>query len=372
MENNKPIVFIAPVHWNYYPYRDQELPSCIAERDYPCIYLNPVSYKGSEKASRFKEHNKKNTHKNIQIIDRKSRWKKSLAELIYENILNIRAIKKFKPGSVISTDHLMSLGACIYCKFKKIRFVFDVTDNWELVDKSTAGIFYKLLLKPLLARLSYAVTCTSLRQFNYFQSRRRKNTFLISNGINPRIQEELNKCDKIKPAVNEVNFIGSLRDWYDFNLLLEIFMNFPDIELNIYGQGPLYNELKTKADGMTNIHIRGNIDNKKTSELLNRTLFGILPLKENELNQSTCPIKLFDYWGASKAVISTPVEEVKRVGGDAILYASTKEEFINSINKLLINKELLKHLGAKGKLKIDQTHNYKTITDQFLQILNNQ
>lgn len=370
MEINNPILFISPVHWNYYPYRDQELPSCIASRGYPCIYVNPVSYRGSEKASRFTEYNKRDTPKNIQIYDRKSRWRKSFVELIYENILNVTAIKKHKPESVISTDHLMSLGACIYCKFKKVRFVFDVTDNWELVDKSAAGYFYKLILKPLLARFSYAITSTSLRQFNYFQARRRKNTFLISNGINPRIQEELDKQDNDLPAVNEVNFIGSLRDWYNFDLLLEIFKDFPDIELNIYGQGPLYAELKAKADGLTNIHIRGNVDNQKTPELLNRSLFGILPLKENELNHSTCPIKLFDYWGASKAVISTPVEEVKRVGGDSILYASTKEEFIDAISKLLNDKELLEQLGSKGKQKVDQLHNYKTITDQFLQILN--
>ncbi|MBA7542550.1 hypothetical protein ES705_34873 [subsurface metagenome] len=370
MENDKSIVFISPVHWNYYPYRDQELPSSIAERGYPCIYLNPVRYKGSEKSTRFAQVNKRNYHKNIQIIDRMSKWRKSLVELIYENFLNVRAIKKFRPYVVISSDHLMSLGVCIYCKFKKTKFVFDVTDNWELVDKSPAGIVYKLILKPLLARFSFAVTCTSHRQFNYFKGRRKSNTFLISNGINPRILEQLNKQDNKLLPVNEVNFIGSLRDWYDFDLLLEIFKQFPDIELNIYGQGPLYPELLAKASPIPNIHIHGNIENLKTPGILLRSLFGILPLKVNELNHSTCPIKLFDYWGASKAVISTPVEEVKRVGGDSLLYASNKEEFINAINKLLDNRKLSLKLGMEGRQKIDNMHNYITIADQFLQILN--
>jgi hypothetical protein len=48
-------------------------------------------------------------------------------------------------------------------------------------------MIYKIVLKPVLARYSFAITCTSHRQYNYFQKRRTGNTFYISNGINPRL-----------------------------------------------------------------------------------------------------------------------------------------------------------------------------------------
>jgi spore maturation protein CgeB len=118
------------------------------------------------------------------------------------------------------------------------------------------------------------------------------------------------------------------------------------------------------------VHVHGNIEPSLTAALLQGTLFGLLPLKIDELNNSTCPIKLFDYWGASRAVISTPVEEVFRLGGEIVLYASTKEEFVHCINRLINDKELAGKLGKEGKRKVDKTHNYNTITDQFLQILN--
>ncbi len=319
---------------------------------------------------RFAQVNYRSNHKNVQVIDRISRWRKSLVEFIIENSLNVRAVKKYKPYAVVSSDHLMSLGVCIYCKLNGTRFLFDVTDNWELVDQSLAGMVYKFILKPLLAKFSFAITCTSHRQFQYFEGRRKRNTYLISNGINPLIQKQLNKLETNLPPVQEVNFIGSLRDWYDFDLLIEVFKEIPEIELNIYGQGPLYSELLAKTSSIPNIHLHGSIENQRTAEILSRTLFGILPLKVNELNHSTCPIKLFDYWGASKAVISTPVEEVKRVGGDSLLYAANKEEFILSINRLMNDSELTLQLGLEGKQKIDEKHNYHTITDQFLQLLN--
>lgn len=347
----------------------------MAQRGYQCTYLNPVSYRGSENAMRFRQVHKRKNHPNIRVLERSSRWRKSAPEFIREIGLNIRAVKKLKPDAVISSDHLMSIGACIYCRRKNILFIFDVTDNWELVDRSLAGKFYKFFLKPLLARYSYAITCTSLDQFNYFQKHRKNRTFLISNGINPRLQEELNQAlqEKDEPEQipgSEVNFIGSLRDWYDFDLLFDVFREFPDINLNIYGLGPLYDELLERSRSLPNVHVHGNIEPSFSAALLQRTLFGILPLKIDELNNSTSPIKLFDYWGASRAVISTPVEEVVRVGGETVLYASTRQEFVDCINRLISDRELAGRLGMEGKQKVDKTHNYKSITDQFLQILN--
>jgi glycosyltransferase involved in cell wall biosynthesis len=248
--------------------------------------------------------------------------------------------------------------------------VFDVTDHWELVDQSVAGKIYKIILKPLLAKYSFAITCASQRQFNYFHKRRKKKTFLISNGINPRLLEKLNLDQQQQTDRPEVNFISSLRDWYDFDLLLDVFVEFPGIDLHIYGVGPLYPELLKRSRIIPNVHVHGNIENQETAVVLSRTLFGILPLKVNELNHSTCPIKLFDYWGASRAVISTPVEEVARLGGDAVLYASTREEFIHTINLLVNDAKLSVDLGRKGREKVDKIHNYQSITDQFLNILN--
>lgn len=341
----------------------------MAHRGYQCIYLNPVSYRGSENSMRFQEVNRRMSHPNIRVIDRTSRWRKSPIEYIQELILNVRAVRKFKPDAVISSDHLMSVGVCIYCRLRKKRFVFDVTDNWELVDQSVAGKIYKNILKPLLARFSFAITCTSQRQFNYFNKHRKGHTFLLSNGINPLLQEEMGQDHSQTASSSEVNFIGSLRDWYDFDLLFEVFREFPGIHLNIYGLGPLYAELLERSRSIPNIHLHGNIEHTKTAALLHRTLFGLLPLKINELNHSTCPIKLFDYWGASRAVISSPVEEVIRLGGDTILYASNREEFILCINSLINDKDLARKLGEEGKQKVDKIYNYKTITDQFIHIL---
>jgi glycosyltransferase involved in cell wall biosynthesis len=368
------ILYVPPVHWNYYPYRDQELPVSLAARGYTGIYLNPVAYRGSEGSMRFRQVHQRDIPPNMQVIERSSTGRKSLFEFIRQNLQNIRAVKRFKPGAVISSDHLMSVGTCLYCRLKGIPFLFDVTDNWELVDLSLAGRIYKIILKPLLARFSHAVSCTSQRQYDYFNKRRKRQTVLISNGINPKLLAQLDR-EKSRPLSGPssdpvVNFIGSLRDWYDFDLLFEVFSELPGIHLHIYGTGPLQDRLMERCGSIPNIHMHGNLEPSLSAPLLHRSQFGILPLKINELNHSTCPIKLFDYWGASKAVISSPVAEVIRVGGEALLYAGNKEEYLAAIKRLIKEKELALTLGRRGREKVDEIHNYTRITDQFLQILN--
>ncbi|MBN1951921.1 MAG: glycosyltransferase [Bacteroidales bacterium] len=369
MKETKPILFIAPVDWNYYPYRDQELPEALSLRGYDVVYLNPVRYSGHEDASRFTQVNIRDKNGHIRVIDRSSPWQKGFPEFIRENIQNIRAIARHKPAAVVSTDHLMAVGACLYCRIKGIRFIFDVTDDWEAVDTSLAGKVYRRIIKPLLARFSYAVCASSQRQYDNFSKRRRTGTYLISNGVNPKTVESLQELPVVTAEEREVNFIGSLRDWYDFEMLFRVFRRYPQLNLNIYGDGPLYPHLKEMAAGISNIRLKGSIENRHVPGILAKSLFGVLPLKMNTLNQSTCPIKLFDYWAASKAVIASPLAEVRRVGGDSLLYAESEAEFTDAVKRLLEDSALRKLLGGAGRKKVEQVHNYEYITQQFLKIL---
>src|SRR3972149_9048755 len=121
------ILFFNPVVWNYYRVRAIELPSILAKQGHQCVYINPVRYKGWEKSStRLHNVSENEIPKNISVKEREINLKKSFLVLLYENFDNVRMIKKHKPDAVIATDHLMSLFACIYCRFKNIKFIFDI------------------------------------------------------------------------------------------------------------------------------------------------------------------------------------------------------------------------------------------------------
>lgn len=363
------ILFISPVNWNFYKYRDQELPTTLASKGYNCIYLNPVRYKNWEKgAARLQDYDINTVPSKVTVIYRNIKLKKSAFSFLYETFNNVRQIIKHKPDAIICTDHLMGVMACVYCRFANKKFIFDNTDDWSAVDNSyLTSKFWKYISKPLLRIFSYAVTSTSHEQANYFRKRNSR-TFVIPNGkplsFIKKLDIQINQPEKTK-----VNFIASLRNWYDFDLMFEIFSEMPEIELNIYGMGDLYEELKEKSAPYENIFLRGNATAEMVPNLLNETAFGIIPLRNIKLNHSTCPIKLFDYWCTKKAVIATPMNEIKAVAEDNVLYAKDKNEFINNIKKLLDNKEMRDDYGKKGFELIISTYNYDKISDRFLNIL---
>jgi glycosyltransferase involved in cell wall biosynthesis len=133
--------------------------------------------------------------------------------------------------------------------------------------------------------------------------------------------------------------------------------------------GDMYEELKERSSSYENIFLRGNATAEMLPVLLKETAFGIIPLRNIKLNHSTCPIKLFDYWCARKAVIATPMNEIKAVAEDNVIYASGKTEFVNAINYLLKNSELRNDMGKRGYELVISTYNYDRISDRFLKIL---
>ena len=191
-----------------------------------------------------------------------------------------------------------------------------------------------------------------------------KNAFLVPNGVSIESIQEFDRHSSNSDS-NIVHFIATLRDWYDFDLMFDVFSQFPELELHIHGKGPLYDYLADKSKLYSNIHLMGYLDPILFHETVAQSLFGILPLKLNEMNDSTSPVKLFDYWAAKKAVIASPTYELQKIGKDCILFAKNKDEYINKIKLILKNEKLRGNLGEKGYTKITEIYNYEKIGELF-------
>jgi glycosyltransferase involved in cell wall biosynthesis len=363
-------LFFSDVVWDYYRGMNIELPLAISDMGNECIYVNPVKYKNWEKGSVRLQHYSSHASKSVKTIERFSKLPKSFLVLLYENYDNVKMIKRHKPDAVVSLEHLMSLYSCIYCKLKHIPFVFCVVDDWEGIEKGIMYFYYKYMVKPVLNRFSSGITATSHKQAEIW-GRHNKNVFLIPNG---KPMDFIKKAAEYNVQTTKesrmVNFIASLRNWYDYDLLFEVFKEFPELQLNIYGEGELFEFLKNKSGQYGNIAMKGNADSAIIPGLIAESLFGILPLKLNTLNDSTCPIKLFDYWSAKKAIIAAPTYELKKIAENGgLILAGTKEEYICAIKSLLADSGLRESVGKKGYENMMTKYNYDVIAGQFTDAL---
>lgn len=360
-------VFLSPVTWRFYKLQNQVLASELAQRSYNVTYIEPVKYKNADKVSRLQNYSTHAQPELLSVVERSSILKRGMLLFLYENIHNAILIGRQKPDVVVCYDHLMGFLSCLYCRIKGIKFIFNVSDDWNHVPQQTVARFmWKKIIKPFVLRYAGAILSVSHKQY-HLCLKKNKNTNLLPNGVEMSFIKSIDHEDSKQESGN-VNFITHLRDWYDFDLLFDIFIELPHISLHIYGDGPLKDELMHKTAHIPNIHVCGNRTHEDTARLLGETFIGLIPLKKSVLNDSTCPVKLFDYWAARKTVVATPTEELKIIGTDCVLFATSKDEWIKQIQFLLQNPERRQILGNTGREKIDVTYNYDAITASFLKI----
>ncbi|MDD3875856.1 MAG: glycosyltransferase [Bacteroidales bacterium] len=362
-------LFISPVVWNFYKLQNQALPEALSLLNYETVYLNPVKYTRWKKNIRFADVSNNLKPEKLTIVERRVWFPKSVIVLFYENFNNVWQIVRHKPDVVVSYDHLMSILPCLFCYIIGKPFIFNVSDDWDNVPQNALSRFYwKYISKPLITKMSTAILSISNQQLEIF-SKKSKKTHLLPNGKEVGFLETMNE---IKPCMNEdtVIFIGNLRDWYDFDLMFEVFKELPELRLQIFGLGPMYKALESKAQQYDNIEVKGNLPYEKIPEILKSSFCGIIPLKLNKLNDSTCPVKLFDYWAAGKAVIATPTKEVFFIGEECVLFAESKEAFVKHLIFLKNNPNRKEVLAKIGFEKVTEVYNYQVITQKFLKIVN--
>jgi glycosyltransferase involved in cell wall biosynthesis len=115
-----------------------------------------------------------------------------------------------------------------------------------------------------------------------------------------------------------VGYVGGIHDWVDVDLIVETAKLLPDMVFVLIG--PALKSLQPKFKGIGNILYLGP---SPYSELIRHVCYfkvGIIPFKLNLLNESTNPIKLYEYLGAGLPVVSTGMQEVVSHAAEGIVH----------------------------------------------------
>jgi len=206
--------------------------------------------------------------------------------------------------------------------------VYDAMDDWaafsETIDQRLIDNEQEVVAR---ADLVLAVS----RKLYEKHSRLNGNTILVPNGVDDdffraaltyekRESDQLFAC-RDKPVVG---YVGGIHDWVDVDLIAETARRMPEITFVLIG--PTLKTLKPKLEGIPNLLSLGP---KPYSELISYLAYfgaGIIPFKLNLLNESTNPIKLYEYLGAGLPVVSTGMQEVVAYQADGVAYIADGPE----------------------------------------------
>lgn len=93
-------------------------------------------------------------------------------------------------------------------------------------------------------------------------------------------------------------------------------------------------------------------------ELLRQIDIGIMPLPDAPWERGKCGFKLIQYMACGLPVVASPVgvnKEIVLSSGSGSL-ATTREEWIQAIDRLVLSANLRQRLGAAGRAKVEETY----------------
>ena len=166
-----------------------------------------------------------------------------------------------------------------------------------------------------------------------------KNVAMITNGVQYKdwIKHEIEVPEKIKDIVAKgnpiVGYFGALAKWFDYELLRELAMQRPNIEIVLIGF--LYDEefKKSKVEELPNVHYIGVIDYVELPKYGKFFDVSTIPFLLNDITESTSPVKLFEYMAMAHPIVTTDMRECRKY--KSVLIGKDTEDFIAKVDEAL-------------------------------------
>jgi glycosyltransferase involved in cell wall biosynthesis len=187
-----------------------------------------------------------------------------------------------------------------------------------------------------LARISDLLFVSSRSNFEQF-SEMTSNCRLFENALDEKFLGLPSRLPCRAGTRPRLGYLGWITQRTDLDLLSFVARERPQYDLHIVG--PLENSVdleKTGLPGLPNVTIGKEIPYRDVPGFLGTVDVCLIPHKDTEYSRAMSPLKLFQYLGSGRPIVSTRIAGIDRWDG-SILIASTYEEFIEKIDDAIRN-----------------------------------
>jgi len=270
---------------------------------------------------------------------------------------------------------------------KDLPFIYDLADDYAAPADVYGSPIYKLAFKLLGVRNvmkrqcknALAVTAVSEALYKYAKKYNDK-VFKLPNGVDKEIIEAVKK-DKSTYPKNKYSmiYVTGFGPWSraieTMQTVVKLRKEFPFIDLTLVGKGTETPKIKNFIlDNHVEkyIHYLGYIsDRKKLYALINKSAIGLNISDKNKWRDAAHPIKVLEYSALCKKVVSTDLEEVKKLKFPNVYIFSDKnkkDNLINIMRKTLQDKRNNTDYTDTAN-KVLREYNWKKLTSKLLKII---
>jgi len=97
---------------------------------------------------------------------------------------------------------------------------------------------------------------------------------------------------------------------------------------------------------------------------------GLLPLNDDEFSKGKSPIKAIQYISCGVPVVGQGIGATCEIlNSRNSISVSDNKEWIQALETLIMNRDIIKSMGAAGRKHAEENFNFKTVADRFFNIL---
>jgi phosphatidylinositol alpha-1,6-mannosyltransferase len=173
---------------------------------------------------------------------------------------------------------------------------------------------------------------------------------LITNGVNTEYFKPMDsKEGKKRLGLGEdcfvIGFVGSIEHWYALDEIIQMFSEIRACDANarllIVG-GSLFTgydaELKALAKRLgiaDKLVFTGLVEYKELPRYISAMDLCLIPLAPSEWVNIALPNKYFEYSACGKPILSTPIPDMMKIGGENLFVYRNNEEFIEKVKGIM-------------------------------------
>lgn len=209
--------------------------------------------------------------------------------------------------------------------------VYEHIDNW---DTNLGSMFYDPETFKYFVENADLLTVTAKMLGEKIAEKTDREYFYLPNAVNVNVFEPGKEYEcpqdlKIGKAKTLLYFGSLWGEWFDWEKVIYIAENRPDIAVNLIGD---YSGIKDRIGKMpSNIHFLGLKPQIQLPAYLQHCDVTILPFKNCEIGKYVSPLKIFEYIAMNKHVLATNLDDIQNYPN--VFASDSKEDWLEYLNR---------------------------------------
>ncbi len=168
-----------------------------------------------------------------------------------------------------------------------------------------------------------------------------------------------------------IGFFGAFEYFMDFDLVLAAAQRLRQATFLLVGGGRQLDSVRSRASeiGLGNVVFTGAVPYWEGLNHVAAMDICLIPFRKCSVADSALPLKLFQYAGLKKPIVSTSVREVHRFGESFVTFADGVEEMVSAIETILKHPEAYIERILEGYHLVTETYNWDAVAESFVRLL---